>query len=67
MVEVLVGIQLNVMTKATSILGNEKAWEKVNEYLKWQKRIDALKDAQLLDVIEKMDDKIFRKILNLED
>jgi hypothetical protein len=63
--EVLVGLQFNVLLKANTLLGNDEAWLTVRKYMKSSARQTALSQLGLLDLVEKLDDKTLMAIMNL--
>ena len=64
-VEVLVGLQFNVLSKANSLLGNDEAWGTVLNYMKSEKRKKELSKLDLYDLVEDLDDKVLMSIMNL--
>jgi hypothetical protein len=65
-VEVLVGVQFNVLSKGNSLLGNDAAWKHVAAYMKSANRKEVLTKLGLYDLVEKLDDQLLMSILNMK-
>lgn len=63
-VEVLVGLQFNVLAKANSLLGDKEAWAKIDNYMAWSERIKKLKELGLERIVEDLDDRVFEATIN---
>lgn len=64
-IEVLVGVQFNVLSKANSLLGDDAAWNIVRAYMNSSERSKELTKRDLFDLIENLDDQVLKLIMNL--
>lgn len=63
--EVLVGIQFNVLAKGNTLLGDNAAWEIINRYIAQPKRIERLRELHLDRLVEDLDDALIDTTLNI--
>lgn len=64
-VEVLVGILLDVLSKANTHLGDGAAWAQIQSYMKWPKRLEHLEKEGLLNLVEDYQNEMFKTSMNL--
>lgn len=64
-VEILVGLQFNVLAKGSSKLGDDQSWLEIAKYMKSEARANALHNAGLLNIVEQFDDMLLKAALNI--